>query len=149
MRNPRVAASRLPKSLLAGQAINELLLNAATHPEAVRITKALLGGQKTKPFDKAFVEKLRELVVGLLAPAGVQLPHKCTKASTPISAEVLWSWGNFTGDPDAKLLATWLRVGAPLGYSQAIPCTGVFPKVAGPQWEEEAAGIRRPIGQAV
>ena len=139
MRNPRAAAAKLPRSLIAGEAINELLLNAATHPEAVRITKALLGGQKTEPFDKAFVEKLRELVVGLLAPAGVQLPQKSTRASTPISAEVLWAWGEFTEDPDAKLLATWLREGAPLGYSQPIPCTGVFPRVIGPHWEEEAA----------
>ena len=105
MRNPRAAAAKLPRSLIAGEAINELLLNAATHPEAVRITKALLGGQKTVPLDKAFVEKLRELVVGLLAPAGVQLPQKSTRASTPISAEVLWAWGEFTEDPDAKLLA--------------------------------------------
>ena len=139
MRNPRAAAAKLPRSLIAGEAINELLLNAATHPEAVRITKALLGGQKTVPLDKAFVEKLRELVVGLLAPAGVQLPQKSTRASTPISAEVLWAWGEFTEDPDAKLLATWLREGAPLGYSQPIPCTGVFPRVTGPHWEEEAA----------
>ena len=48
MRNPRAAAAKLPRSLIAGEAINELLLNAATHPEAVRITKALLGGQKTE-----------------------------------------------------------------------------------------------------
>lgn len=61
MRIPRVAAAKLPRSLIAGEAMNELVLNAATHPEAARITKALLGGQKTEPINKAFVEKLRKL----------------------------------------------------------------------------------------
>ena len=36
----------------------------------------------------------------LLAPAGVQLPPKSTRASTRISAEVLWAWGDFTKDSD-------------------------------------------------
>ena len=60
-------------------------------PEAVRITAALLGGEKAEPMDPAFIAKLRELTIKVLAPDGVKLPPKATKASTPISAEVLWA----------------------------------------------------------
>ena len=140
MRNP--PAAKVPKSKLAGEAIRELLLDAASHPEAIRLTAALLGGEKADPLESSLVNKLRELTLRLLAPRGVELPPRTTKAATPISAEILWAWGDFTQDPDpdAKTLALWLiREGAPLGYSHPIPCNGVFPKVKGPQWEEEAA----------
>ena len=48
--------------------------------------------------------------------------------------------GDFiSGDPDTKYLAEWLRTGAPLGFTQPIPNTGIFPKVESTEWEEEAA----------
>eukprot|EP00435_Cladocopium_sp_Y103_P055235 s871_g18.t1 len=91
---------QLPRSIIAGKAIHKLLLDAADHPEARRLTKALLAGERAEPMDAKFISKLRQLILGVLAPHGT---------------------------------------GAPLGYSQPIEGTGVFPRVDGPAWEEEAA----------
>eukprot|EP00435_Cladocopium_sp_Y103_P030761 s851_g7.t1 len=109
MRNPRLSADKIPKSLIAGQAIHELLLEAAGHQETMRLTKALLSGQKAEPMDPRFIGKLRKLVVDLLAPDGVWLPEKTTKAATPISPEVLWAWGEFTRPGRQNFMASWLR----------------------------------------
>ena len=66
MRIPRVAAAKLPRSLIAGEAMNELVLNAATHPEAARITKALLGGgRKLSPSTKRLSRSSESYSCGL------------------------------------------------------------------------------------
>ena len=59
----------------------------------------------------------------------MKLPPKSAKANTPLSAELLGAWGWATDD------ASWLRVGAPLGFKEKI----VSPKVETKTWSDEAA----------
>ena len=77
--------------------------------------------------------------MNFLAPDGVELVPKTAVADTPLSATLLTAWGTAVTDPDAQTLARWLQEGAPLGFSQAICASGVFPPVAGPEWEEESS----------
>ena len=79
--------------------------------------------------DEEVVKKVKRAVMILLAPSGV--PEKSADANTPIDAEVMWGWADQGDDPDGKLLAEWLRKGAPLGFEEHIPSTGIFPKTTG------------------
>eukprot|EP00438_Fugacium_kawagutii_P031225 Skav223266 [mRNA] locus=scaffold2738:4612:5070:- [translate_table: standard] len=53
------------------------------------------------------------------------------------------AWGDLSKDPDSGTLASWLRTGAPLGFSQSIPNTGIFPPVDAVAWEAESANQLR------
>ena len=79
---------------------------------------------------------MRKVLVEFLAPQGTKLPPRTAKA---LFAPLIWAWGSAVDDPDARLLAAWLREGAPLGFSEQIPNTGVFPPAETKVWEEESA----------
>ena len=86
-----------------------------------------------------WVKECRRLVLGILGFRSEQLPARTAKASSPISPEILWAWGEATDDPDACALATWIREGAPLGFAESIPTNGIFPVVEGVNWTSEGA----------
>ena len=87
--------------------------------------------------DERIVSAVRNSVLGLLSGSTGSRDRKA-KASTPLRAEVIEAWGRCVGDPDSETIAGWLDNGAPLGYTQPIPCNGVFPKVEGIEWKAEA-----------
>lgn len=87
--------------------------------------------------DERIVSAVRNSVLGLLSGSTGSRDRKA-KANTPLRAEVIEAWGRCVGDPDSETIAGWLDNGAPLGYTQPIPCNGVFPKVEGIEWKAEA-----------
>ena len=105
----------------------------------------MLSSQKAEPLDEQFVSTLRDLSLKVLT-GGKSCPFiRTAKANTPLSADVIWAWGQLSGDPDAETLASWLRAGAPL-FASPIPTNGIFPSVKAQRWEDEAAcGLARSI----
>ena len=113
--------------------------NAARWKPVARLVDCLLEQLPATQLEPQLVQKVRQVVVDFLAPRGTDLIHKTAVASTPLSAQLIAAWGQATNDPDAEILATWLQVGAPLGFSEAIHPSGIFPPVKGPEWEREAS----------
>lgn len=135
MRNPKESAKRIPKSLVIGEAVYELLTTACKFIQVQDLVDDLIAGRPAVNLPPKIVELVREQVLSLLAPDGVSVEPKISKADTPLSAEVLWAWGLATGDPDSQVLSSWLQRGAPLGFTEPIPNTGIFPKVDPVTWE--------------
>ena len=106
-------------------------------PSIQETAQSILEGKPTAEWSPAVTETARRLVLKVLNVTS-RLPEKSARATTPLSAEIIEAWGTRAGDKDSELLATWLRTGAPLGFTQAITTTGVFPKVQGPRWEDES-----------
>ena len=116
-------------------------------PEVSETAKAILQGREAKPWKDSITETARRLTLKVLNKPS-KLPPKTTRASTPLSAEVIEQWGLHTEDTDSLVIATWLRKGAPLGFTEAIESTGVFPQVTGPQWQDEALrGLSRSLDE--
>ena len=139
MRKPFTSASMVPKSMVMGKCVYDLLANAASWKPVSELVDSLLKQQPAVQLETQLIEKVRQVVVNFLAPDGVELVPKTAIADTPLSATLLTAWGAAVMDPDAQTLAGWLQEGAPLGFSQAICASGVFPPVAGPEWEEESS----------
>ena len=146
MRNPLDASAKIPNAATVGSAIFSLLYDAAAFPSATRLVDCMLSSQKAEPLDEQFVSTLRDLSLKVLT-GGKSCPFiRTAKANTPLSADVIWAWGQLSGDPDAETLASWLRAGAPLGFASPIPTNGIFPSVKAQRWEDEAAcGLARSI----
>ena len=117
----------------------QLLSKAAQHETVRDQVECVLNGKPANPISPKLVAKVRELVIKLTGSKNMQLPAKTAKASTPISAEVVKAWGYLSRDPDSDTLATWLRQGAPLGFTESIPDSGIFPKVAAVNWDQTLA----------
>ena len=146
MRNPAEAVAKLKGSAEAGRAIRQLLVGALDHPSVTRLVENILAGKPAEPINQKLIEKLRDLVVSLTPKGCVKLPPKTAKANTPIRPEIIKAWGDLSNDPDSDLLADWLRTGAPLGFTQSIPNTGIFPPVDTDQWDADTAeSLRRPF----
>lgn len=141
MRNPRRSAQRLPGTLMMGAAIGKLLLKAAEHPSVQKLVADLTEGRPATQVKAKLTNKVRNLVLKVLNVDLGNMPSRTAKAETPLHPEVLWAWGQATDDPDACTLAEWLRIGAPLGFSEDIKPTGVFPVVDGQPWEQESADL--------
>lgn len=118
MRNPRRSAQRLPGTLMMGAAIGKLLLKAAEHPSVQKLVADLTEGRPATQVKAKLTNKVRNLVLKVLNVDLGNMPSKTAKAETPLHPEVLWAWGQATDDPDACTLAEWLRIGAPLGFSE-------------------------------
>ena len=138
MRNPHLSITRVPKAKLVGPIIADILKSASSHPSVVNLVRNLLGGKPATPVSTALVEKLRALVINILDPGLEGLPAKTCKAQSPLSAEILWAWGTASFDPDSRTLATWIRTGAPLGFEESIPSTGIYPTISDNSAEKES-----------
>ena len=80
------------------------------------------------PFDERIVQALRRSVLGMLdSPQNAR--QRSARASTPLHSSVISAWGTAAGDKDSPILADCLDHGAPLGFSQHITTSGVFPIV--------------------
>ena len=146
MPNPAEAVAKVPGSVKAGSAVRQLLLGAVDHPLVTRLVENILAGKPAEPIDSCLVDKLRDLVISLTPNGRVDLPPKTAKANTPIKPEIIKAWGVLSNDPDSELLADWLRIGAPLGFTQNIPNTGIFPPVDTDHWDTDTAeSLRRPF----
>ena len=139
MRNPKKALSRLPKSLVTGRAVAIFLRDAALHPSVQGTVDDLMDSRPSDGISTNWVKECSRLLLGILGFRSEQLPARTAKASSPISPEILWAWGEATDDPDACTLATWIREGAPLGFAESIPTNGIFPVVEGVSWTSEGA----------
>ena len=136
MRNPLKSIRRIPKSDMAGRAVFKLLKQATSHPSVKSLVDQILTGGQAAPISAQLIDKLRQLVCSL-SPGTIQ--PSTAKACTPLQPQIFDAWGRISGDPDSPVLAQWLRSGAPLGFTEPIPCTGIFPVVKEVEWEAEAA----------
>ena len=138
MRQPERSVSKQPKAVKQGQVIAALLDKIIDKwPEVQETASSILRGEEAKEWNPTITELARRLTLKVLN-VNSQLPDKSTRASTPLCAEVIEAWGANTEDVDSAVIAKWLRTGAPLGFLDPIPTTGVFPPVEGPRWEDEA-----------
>ena len=126
MRNPLKSIRRIPKSDMAGRAVFKLLKQATSHPSVKSLVDQILTGGQAAPISAQLIDKLRQLVCSL-SPGTFQ--PSTAKACTPLQPQIFDAWGRISGDPDSPVLAQWLRSGAPLGFTEPIPCTGIFPVV--------------------
>ena len=93
-------------------------------------------GREAKSFDVRIVDALRSAVLSMLnSPRSPR--RRTVRASTPLHSSVISAWGTATGDEDSPILAEWLDHGAPLGFSQDITTSGVFPVVPAEGGEDE------------
>eukprot|EP00435_Cladocopium_sp_Y103_P040399 s39_g11.t1 len=108
--------------------------------------KGILEGSDNIPeFEEEPIRAVMSAVGKLLEPSE-PLPAKTTVATSPLKAELIWGWGEMGDDPDAKTLAGWIQGGAPLGFEDQIPTTGVFPRVTGtPADAPTDAELARPF----
>ena len=129
---------RQPRAREVGKIINSLLTKIVKKWPEVRCTaRDILQGKEAKPWRQSITDASRALTLKVLAKPS-KLPAKATRASAPLSAEVIEQWGLHTEDRDSLIIARWLREGAPLGFIEEITSTGVFPRVSGPQWQDES-----------
>eukprot|EP00435_Cladocopium_sp_Y103_P040858 s554_g11.t1 len=147
MRKPAEAVKRLPQSQELGAALRQLLESALNkYPSLTNTAKGILEGSDTIPeFEEEPIKAIMSAVGKLLEPSE-PLPAKTTVATSPLNADLIWGWGEMGDDPDAKMLASWILGGAPLGFEEQIPTTGVFPRVTGtPADAPTDAELARPF----
>ena len=136
MRNPHRAMARMPRTQAFGQMVAELLDKAIElWPELEVPAKAILSGEPASELPDGLVASVRKSFLRMTD--GERGRPRTARAETPIQSQVLSSWGRHTEDPDAEVLAGWLDHGAPLGFTQEVTSTGIFPKVEGLEWDEE------------
>lgn len=130
MRNPAKSIGRLPRTKELGSLVRELIDTCLSkYPELKQTARDILEGkEEVTQLTPDVADKLREATKKMLHAD--DLPEKTTVGETPLQAEVIWGWGDNSDDPDAAVLATWLRIGAPLGFDEHIKRTGVFPPSA-------------------
>ena len=129
-----MAVARLPGMLERGKVTRAFLLKAQElWPDLCRPALAILRGEEPGDMDGAVVNKLRDILLDTLwaKPAERQ---RTARAQTPIHSTVVAGW---TEDPDSSTIAQWLDHGAPMGFSDPIPSTGIFPEVPATRAELE------------
>ena len=146
MRNPSMALHRMPQAKNPAWQVRELLYKAQDLWKEMRETAAaILSGSKPKDLDVRVVEAVRKAATQMLGGSTGPRQREA-RAETPINANLIEAWGHAAGDRDSPLLAKWLDDGAPLGFTEDIPTTGVFPAVQGPSASAEAIkGMTRTL----
>ena len=124
MRNPKVSASKVPNSLNWGKCLYQAIAKFCQYRQARDLVRNLLNGSPAEPIDEELVDQLRSQLLAQLGYSEGGLPAKTAKASSPLYPPLFAAWGQATGDPDAQTLASWIQVGAILGYSTPIPSNG-------------------------
>ena len=138
MRNPQLSVKRMPRANLMGKLVRSLLEKAIDLWPSLQVAAAqILRGDTAEAMDSKVVCQVRQSVL-LLLSGHLGERNRTAKADTPLQASVIEAWGRAIDDPDAEVLAEWLDHGAPLGYTQPIPTRGVFPRVDGIEWKEQA-----------
>lgn len=137
MRNPSQSIRRQPGTANPGWMVRELCYKAQQlWPSLAGTAAAILEGREAKSFDVRIVDALRSAVLGMLnSPRSPR--RRTVRASTPLHSSVISAWGTASGDEDSPILAEWLDHGAPLGFSQDITTSGVFPVVPAEGGEDE------------
>lgn len=138
MRNPRESLRKIPGSKSAGKVVHTLLWDASTDPSVASLVDNMLAGKKARPIKPKLIRLLRSLIIKVVVK-DLNLPTGAAIASTPLDPEMFACWGALSGDPDSHTLATWLLGGAPLGFTEPVPNTGIFPPVQSTAWELESA----------
>ena len=88
------------------------------YPSLLHTAKGIVDGSgEIAEMDAEAIKALRSAAGKLLEPQE-PMPAKTASASSPLDATLLWGWGDLGDDPDAKLLASWVLQGAPLGFDQ-------------------------------
>ena len=122
MRNPRKSVDRLPKSLELGIMMRDLLeTGVAKHPGLRDTATAIFEGSQSIP-----IGRMKAAFQKVLLTDG--LPEKTSLANSPLDPALLWGRAEFSEDPDAKTLASWIQSGARLGFDEAIGRSGGFPE---------------------
>ena len=120
-------------------AVATFLKDAALHPSVQGTVDDIIRSRPSDGISPDLVKECRKLVLHILDYHSEALPRRTAKAASPIRPEILWAWGEVTDDPDSATLAEWVLKGAPLGFSDPICSTGIFPVVSGQPWFEESA----------
>ena len=125
MRNPAKSIGRLPTPKELGSVVRELIDTCLSkYPELKQTARDILERkEKITPLVPEVANKLKEATKKMLHAD--DLPEKTTVGETPLQADVIWGWGDNSDDPDAAVLATWLRIGALLGFDEHIKRTGI------------------------
>ena len=139
MRNPQFAVPRIPGMAARGIVVESFLKKAVDlWPKLLEPATAILTGETPCELPQDIVDRVRHTLVNTLW-GSYEKPKRTAKATTPLRPEVIAGW---TEDPDAAMLAKWLLEGAPMGYSQDIPTTGIFPTVSNAACEQEFEQIQ-------
>lgn len=120
MRNPAKSIGRLPTPKELGSVVRELIDTCLSkYPELKQTARDILEGkEKITTLVPEVANKLKEATKKMLHAD--DLPEKTTVGKTPLQADVIWGWGDNSDDPDVAVLATWLRIGALLGFDDTL-----------------------------
>ena len=146
MRNPAKSILRMPKVRNPAWQVRELLYKAQSlWPELTQAADAILSGDVPQEPSPEIVAAVRKTLIQMLG-GSIEQRTRTARATTPIQASVIEAWGQAVGDPDSGTLARWLDHGAPLGFSQRIETTGIFPIIEDISGgTEEIHSIVRPL----
>eukprot|EP00435_Cladocopium_sp_Y103_P051935 s1011_g16.t1 len=138
MRNPHLAAERLPAAREQGKAVQSLLVKAQQlWPTLREPAISILRGETPEEFPEEVIGNIRNSLTQKLWECQPR-PSRSTRARTPLRSEVIAGWKH---DPDSETLASWLEKGAPMGFDDPVTNTGVFPPVPRNAEELEASQI--------
>ena len=139
MRNPHIAAAKIPGMFERGAAVRAFIDKAIKlWPQLTVPARSILQGDTPHELPQELVCKLRQILLDRLWAAAPR-PQRTARAKTPLQAAVIAGWKE---DPDSKTLATWLDKGAPMGFAEEVTPTGVFPRVPAKQVEVEYEQIQ-------
>lgn len=146
MRNPAKSILRMPKVRNPAWQVRELFYKAQSlWPELTQAADAILSGDVPQEPSPEIVAAVRKTLIQMLG-GSIEQRTRTARATTPIQASVIEAWGQAVGDPDSGTLARWLDHGAPLGFSQRIETTGIFPIIEDISGgTEEIHSIVRPL----
>ena len=135
MRNPFESTRKLPRlSYAAGVARGILDKALECFPALSKAAVSLLQGSTADPLPAELIEITRRCFrVAFSHPEPEKSPG--TVGGSSLDPSIFEAWGRVSGDPDGKILGSWLRHGAPLGIEQPIDCCGTFPVVEGPGYQ--------------
>ena len=123
MRNPHLSVRRLPRAYTVGRKLRKVLERfLEQESETADLVQRALDKEPIV-FPKRFRLRLRKAISEAL---GNSTPWD--GETDGICGRIIRDWCRAVGDPD-EVIATWLVLGAPIGITNPVEHTGVFPPV--------------------
>ena len=126
MRNPSDTLGLLPYAEQVGRRLRRLLERFIDkHPELGNIAGDIKQGkydEHSVVFPRKHIRRLRREVLESLGCSDVPM------ADNGLCAAILRAYAKASDDPDS-ILADWLEEGAPIGITNPVENTGIFPRV--------------------